>query len=78
MMTMTPTKRGYRLVAEDGVASAYELQGDIERQAYAHRRSHGPAKATLDTYHFLKRYQPAKLAAWIDGHPNKDDLLALE
>jgi hypothetical protein len=56
-------RRDYRLVAEDGVASAGELQRDIDEAMRKRRELHGAAGSTVEALMYqLRTYGYAALA----------------
>jgi hypothetical protein len=67
-----------RLVSKDGVASASELQRDLDNALRKHLEQR-PAQSTVDAFWYLVRLkEPDRLAAWLDNHPReKSHLLKL-
>jgi hypothetical protein len=56
----------YRIVARDGVASAAELQRDLERAAAKERIDHGLAPSTVAAFkHVLAQNDVERLRSWL-------------
>jgi hypothetical protein len=58
--------RSYRIVARDGVASAAELQRDVDQSSRKERTERGPATSTVDAFKYVVSLgDPAHLRRWL-------------